>query len=304
MAASLLLSFFYSSAQEIKKDSVQKTQKDTFFLAKKKGWLGKLGRSIVINNPAPADSVSTAKENIAPFMQYAGKPIRKIIITKINYGQSINDTTKSIKNFLTETVQKLHVSTKQNVIYQNLFFKEQTNLNPHLVADNETYLRTIPYLQDAKIMINTTDTDSVDVVILYKDVFPIGGSIVSADSKNIFLSGSDDNVLGFGDRIQARVFTDLNRSPTTGVGVEYVKRNIAGSFIDGTVGYQNIAPTFNNGKRQEKTLYVKLNLPLVHPNRLLTGGFEASTHYNDNLFLMNDSLFKFNYKYSYNYFDG
>ena len=309
ITASLLLSFIYSPAQEVKKDSVQKNSNDSsFFLAKKKGLLGKLGKSLVINVPAPADSVTAARENITSFMQYADKPIRKIYITKINYGQSINDTTKSIKNFLTKTISKLHVPTKQSIIQKNLFFNEKTELNPYLIADNETYLRTIPYLQDARIVVKKSSdinpsNDSVDIIVLYKDVFPIGGSIISADNKNIFLEGNDENFLGYGDRIQTRVFTDINRKPTTGWGAEYVKRNIANSFIDATIGYENLARTFNNGQRQETNSYLRLNLPLVHPNRILTGGIEASTHFTQNNY-MGDTLYNSTYKYRYNYLDG
>lgn len=303
----LLLSFIFISAQENKKDSTQPHQQnDSFFLAKKKGLLGKLGKSLVINASVPADSIIATKENIASFKQYANKPIRKIYFTKIDYGQSIYDTTKSIKNFLTKAANKLHTPTRQAIIEKNLFFNEKTKLNPYLVADNETYLRTIPYLQDARIIVtkplDKTSGDSVDIDILYKDVFPVGGSIVSADNQNIFLEGNDENILGYGDRIQAQVFSDLTRTPTAGWGAEYVKRNIAGSFVDATMGYENLARAFNNGRRQEDNLYLKLDLPLVHPNRFLTGGLEASRHFTRNDY-QSDSLYNSTYKYDYNYLD-
>src|SRR5690606_39828076 len=58
----------------------------------------------------------------------------------------------------------------------NLFIRENTKLNPYKIADNERFLRTIEYIQDARIIvIPIPETDSVDLVVITKDLFSLTG---------------------------------------------------------------------------------------------------------------------------------
>ena len=297
----LLLAVSFANAQVKVNDS------DSFFLAKKKGWLGKLGQSISVNSGGQSDSAAfAAVKNISPYILFKGSIIRKVIINKVSYGQSVNDTSKNSKNFFNELAEKIHVNTSEKTIRNNLFFKAGDSLYPYLMADNERFLRDIPYLQDARIAVrevmNDNPTiDSVDIIIYYKDVFPISGTAI-IDNPNIFLEGIDDNFRGNGDRLSVQTLYDLDRTPKMGFGTEYKKRNIKGSFVDFTLGYQNLYPAFNSGRREENTFYTKLELPLVSQYRLWTGAMEASVHYTQNDYI-NDSLFLSDYNYHYKVFD-
>ncbi|MDE3236788.1 MAG: hypothetical protein KGO81_12595 [Bacteroidota bacterium] len=274
-------------------------QNDTFFLAKKKGWLGKLGKSISVETPLPDDSVPIATKNIDPFIIYAGAVIRSIKIEKVGFGESVNDTTKKNKNFFNDLGESLHKSTKEKFIRQNLFFKAGDTLRAYLLAENDRYLRDQPYLQDARIIVRDSDSadNQVDVIVLFKDVFSISGD-GSASGTSIFAEGQDDNFLGSGQRIKVQQLFDLARRNQYAAGFEYLKRNIQGSFIDLTMGYQGMAPAFNSGRREETTGYISFDLPLVSPYRLWTGSFQASVHYTKNNYI-SDSLYwsDFNYKY-------
>ncbi len=293
----LLISFVH--AQESSNKS------DTFFLAKKKGLLGKLGQSIAIsNNPNADSSLLSIVKNIDPYIIYKGNIIRKIIIRKVNFGQSVNDTAKTFDGFLSRMGDKLHVSPTEKTIRNDLFFKSGDSLLPYLMADNDRFLRTIPYLQDARISIHEvtgddSNIDSVDVIVYYKEVFPISGTATVDNSSSLFLEGTDDNFRGRGDRIDIQTLFDYNRDPKTGFGIEYTRRNIKGSFIDLTAGYQNINPAFNSGRREENTVYTKLTLPLVSPYYFWTGEIQTSLHFTRNDYIV-DSLFlqDFNYRYT------
>ncbi len=285
-----------------------KNNSDTFFLAKKKGWLGKLGQSISVNgNNSDSTSLSVVK-NVHPFLIYKGNIIRKIVVNKVVFGESINDTGNVIQNFFNEVAQKLHVSTKEKIIRNNLFFKSGDSLYPYLMADNERFLRDIPYLQDARITVRKVNkrnaaSDSVDIVVRYKDVFPISGQLLVDNASSFFLEGTDDNFLGEGDRILMQTLYDFKRNPIAGFALEYTKRNIKGSFVDFTAGYQNLYPAFNSGRREENNVYTRLTLPLVSPYRLWVGAFESSLHFTRNDYI-NDSLFRSDFNYRYTTFDG
>ena len=285
----------------------KKDSSDEFFLAKKKGLLGKLGQSVSVSAANHSDSaLLDVVKNIDPYILYKGNIIRKIIIKKVNYGQSVNDTSKSFSGFFTNLGNKLHVSTSEKTIRNNLFFRSGDSLLPYLMADNDRFLRTIPYLQDARIAVHEVmgenlNVDSVDIVVFYKDVFPISGAITTESSSSLYLQGTDDNFRGRGDRIVVQTVFDYTREPKTGFGLEYTKRNIKGSFIDFTAGYQNMNPAFNNGYRQENTLYTNLTLPLVSPYYLWTGQIQTSLHFTRNNYLYDTVAYylsDYNYRYT------
>lgn len=278
---------------------------DTFFLAKKKGLMGEIGKSMSISNSKPVDSLILAVKSINPFLIYKGSIIKKLTVRRIVYGQSVNDTSKIFENSITKFVNKLHVSTTERSIRNNLFFKAGDTLYPILVADNERFLRNLPYLQDARIFAKESDDsdDGVDLIVLYKDVFPIGGSADANNTKNLFLEGYDDNLMGHGERLTIQTLYDLDRNPKMGFGAEFLKRNIKGSFVDFTVGYKNLSSAFNNGYRQENTMYSKIELPLVSPYHLWTGALETSLQSTNNDYV-SDSLYRSDYNYRYDLFDA
>ena len=82
---------------------------------------------------------------------------------------------KGFKNKLTNLANSLHHITKTQVVKNNLFFKKNDALKPYLMADNERFLRQLPYLQDAGFtVVPVPGTDSVDVIVAVKDVFSSG----------------------------------------------------------------------------------------------------------------------------------
>lgn len=275
-----------------------------FFLANKKGLLGKLGKSLSVNNPDPVIPTDGAVKNEAAFNPYRGKIIRNIVIEKLGFNRSVNDTSKVIRNLFNDIGNLLHTSTAKQVILNNLFFSSGDTLYPYLLADNERFLRELTYLQDARITVKeTANIDSVDVIVICKDVFPFGGSMDAGSAKMVSFEVNDDNLFGKGNRLQVRNLYDVNRNPDYGLGFEFLKRNIAGSFINVSVGYRNESPTFNTGQREEKNLYITGELPLVSPYHVWTGAFEIAQHFTENDYL-GDSLYLNMYKYRYRIFDG
>ena len=211
----------------------QNSQKtDTFFLAKKKGLLGRFGKSI---STTPPDEAPVKVVN--PFLKFRGKIIRSIETIRLGFEYDINDTTELKENFGVRVGRRFHKNTTDNVIKNNLFFKEGSRLFPYLLADNERYLRDLSYIKDARILVDFSEgsTDSVDVVVLTKDVFSIGlnFSISSKDKGRIALR--EENLMGSGNQILISGYHENPRSPQNAFGAELLKRNIKGSFLDWTI---------------------------------------------------------------------
>ena len=76
-----------------------------------------------------------------------------------------------------------------------------------------------------------------------------------------------------------------------------------GSFINVDLGYSNIEPAFNSGRKEESAIYVKADLPLVSPYSTWTGGFESSLRFTRNNYI-SDSVYASDFKYTYRLFDS
>ncbi len=287
--------------------SQNKLQEDTiFFLAHKKGLLGKLGRAVSIRGQEDIITENKgAVKNETIFQPYRGKIIRQIRIEKLSFDHSVNDTARSGKRLMNDISDALYTGTTNKTILRNLFFVTGDTLYPYLMADNERFLRELSYLQDAKIVVTDVkdDPDVVDVIIRWKDLFPIGGSAEIGSVTSMNLELNNDNLFGSGDRIQFRGLYDMNRKPGLGSGIEYIKRNVGGSFLNLAFGYQTQAPAFNSGRKEEKALYIRGDLPLVSPYHQWTGGFEIGKHVTSNSYIT-DSLYKDGFKYNYRLLDG
>ena len=268
---------------------------DTFFLAKKKGMLGRFGKSI---STTPPDEAPVKVEN--PFLKYKGKIIRNIETTRLGFDYDMDDTLQLKNNLAVRAGKLLHKNTSGSVIKNNLFFKEGSLLYPYLLADNERYLRELVYIKDARILVDFTEgnKDSVDVVVVTKDVFSIGArlNISSKDKGRIELR--DDNFMGSGSRVLVSGYYENFRSPKTGIGGELIKRNIGGSFIDLVTGYQDYTTAFSSDRNQETIFYTRLEKPLVTPYIPSTGALEWSYQRTRNVY-NSDTVYRDSIKYIY-----
>jgi len=270
------------------------------FLLHRKGLLGKLARGIVAEKTiAPTVPV----RNDLLLRQYKGKIIRNITVKRLDFGIPITDTSNYFKSRLTKWANDFHHKTREEVIRNNLFFKKGDKLLPSLLSDNERHLRDLPYIQDASIRVVRATRDSVDVVILTKDVLSIGGSYRMHSTKRMSLAISEDNLAGLGHKLLFRTLYDNARNPKFGSGIEYRARNIKGSFIDGYGGYLSYNKNFNTGTRNEKTLYAGFVRPLVNPYMKFTYAAEAAWHNTADSYAA-DSLYETDHRYRYYNYDA
>ena len=273
---------------------------DTFFLAKKKGLIGELAKTISTNSndPEPIQKVN-------PFMAYSGKFIRSVRILRLGFERGINDTTKYNNNFGAIVANMLHNKTREKVINNTLFFKAGDLLNPYLLADNERFLRDQPYTQDALFKVEPADGNSeeVDIIVLSKDNFPIGGSFDLINSKKYKVELKNENISGSGSRLLIRTLYDTDRKPKIGYGAEFLNRNIKGSFINWTIGFQTFKNAFNSGRNEEATFYTLFEKPLVTAYIPWVGALELAYSKTSNAYKQ-DSIYLSDFKYSYNKIDG
>ena len=251
---------------------------------------------------AIAAALNTKSES--PFKPYEGKVIRHIFIRGYGFEQTFTDTARRLQYFGTKVLNQLHRKTRDWVIRNNLFIKENTPVNAYKLADNERVIRNLNFIQDARILVTfVPETDSVDLVVVVKDLFTIGGAIGSLGYPPFSFRGnvSEANFLGMGQRIQGGFNLEQNRDPNFGPQLLYSKNNIGGSFVNATASYTKINGDLYPGTPDETAWFVRLDRPLYAPYAHLAGGFTIGHFENFNVYHNVDSVF---YKYKYHTHDG
>ena len=271
------------------------------YLARQKGLLYELAKSLLTDT---TDN-SELRRNDELFQQYEGRIIRRIQVQTLDFGVSITDTTRFLKNKLITISNKIHQQTRNSVIRNHLFFAENQRVSPFRMADNEKHLRDLSFLQDARIHIEPVvgSSDSVDVIILTKDMLSLGGSLNIHSNESAGITVKEDNLFGWGDHLQLQTFYDLNRDQKFGYGFSYIKRNIGGSFINAAMAHMNFDETFTSGEKEERVTYLRLEKPLVNRYMRWKYGLEASVHQTQNMYSA-DTAYRRNFAYKYHILDA
>jgi hypothetical protein len=257
---------------------------------------GKLGKTGAI---APqADSVIWKMRENA-FNVYGGKKIRYIYYNQLKvFGTTIEDTTV-IQSKLIRFANRFHYDTRTWAIRQALFFHEGDTVNAYTLVDNERYLRRLPFIQDARLyVINSYEnSDSVDIVVLTKDLFEYDGSVNGLSNTNVGATIFNTNLLGAAQRVGVGFNWNNQYSPQWRTGVSYTKYNLGGSFADVAVGLTalNDRPTTDTGQ-YEKSTYLTINRPLYSTSAAVTGGLTLSLNQSINIFSYPDTIYR-DYKY-------
>jgi hypothetical protein len=255
------------------------------------------------DSAALATALNTKSES--PFKPYEGKIIRNIYIRGYGFEQTFTDTAKRLQYNGTKILNHLHRKTRDWVIRNNLFIREGTPVNAYKLADNERLIRSLNYIQDARILVTELPDapDSVDLVVVVKDLFSISGAIGSLGLGpfGIRSNVSEANFLGMGQRVQGGVNLEQNRNPNFGPQLLYSLNNIAGSFVNGTASYTTINSDLYNGQPDEKAWFLQLNRPLYAPYAHLAGGLTIGKFEDFKVYKVPDTAF---YKYRYHTEDG
>lgn len=288
------LPFFVYCQDNEKTDSTEKKNSNILRLA-----MNAVTRSP--GDSAKESTVLNAKSELQ-FMPYKGKIIRNIFIETYGFERNFADTTKPINYYGTRLLNSLHRDTREWVVRNNLFIKKQTAIDPYLMADNEKHLRSLDYIQDARILIKRIrgEKDSVDIYVITKDLFSLGGELNDISTSKFKAKIFDANLAGMGQRIELTTLWEKDRRPGFGYQFLYRKNNIANTFINATAVYSKIKPDLTYGMESEDGWLVSLDRPLFSQYSHLAGAITVGHNQSENRYDKPDSL---HYKYQYNLHD-
>jgi hypothetical protein len=236
-----------------------------------------------------------------------GKIIRSINIEQRHFGTDVDKPTFQKNNVFISFANQLHDKTNKSTITKNLFIKTNEPLNPLLVAYNEKWLRDLGFIQDARILAypNKEDTNQVDVFVVTKDIFPIGGYFNLKEANAFEINLNTENVNDLGNAFSISQNYDHERKTKTGWGFDYTTRNIIGSFLDIKTGAKSYTDNYANKMASANKVFISGGKPLLHPLDRWTYGFEIRQEKNRNAYnTWSDSLYKNALQYHLKHFDA
>ncbi len=237
------------------------------------------------------------------FTPYNGKIIRHILINRYGFEKTFTDTAKVINYSGTRLLNKLHKNTREWAIRDALFIKENTQLVAYRLADNERYLRSLDYVQDARILVTPVENtiDSVDIYVVTKDFFSLNGEVNNLSPGKFKGKIGDVNLFGAAQNLQASILIQKDRNPTAGAGLMYTKYNIKNSFIDASAGFTTINGDLRDGTNDEHATYFSLQRNLISQYSHVAGGVTAGFYKSYNSYSRPTDIF---YDYKYTVFDA
>jgi len=212
------------------------------------------------------DNHIDAPSNI-PFVNYKGDVIFSIRIIKADiFGSSVFDTTVKSDLWIDKTLNNIHFKTNERVIRGYLLIKEGDRIDPLKLSDNERLIRQSSLFEDARfILANVAGSDSVDLIVIVKDIFPLGFDAKVINAKKSSVRLFNRNILGFGHQIEQSFQFNSNEKPAFFLSEgAYKARNILRSFTDARVIWQT--------RPDIRQLGLEVTRPFLTPEMHFGGG--------------------------------
>ena len=184
------------------------------------------------------ESKKQQKEDIIP-SDLVGKQIKNIDIRHIQpFGGSVYDTTATSTSWLARLGNKLRFETASGIIYKTITLKEKTRLNRADVYDSERLLRSLSFINDARIVIwpHPTLKDAVNISVYVQDRYPHAISVGLVDHKPS-ISLINKNLLGRGISLTHTLVTPTLNIHDWGFRETLGAENFLGEYINFEIDY-------------------------------------------------------------------
>ncbi|MBU2493046.1 MAG: hypothetical protein KJ571_10520 [Bacteroidetes bacterium] len=215
--------------QEIKDYS----EKDNFF--------SKILKSIIVIDDEQQSGITLPDPDKKIIKKFTGKIIRKINIEILDvFGASVNNPKDTVRSWLQDVGNTLHINTKEWLIKNKLIFFEGQIFIPFYILESERIIRESPYIYDVRIIPKPIENtvDSVDIMVYVQDIWSLNGSAsYSPGNKTGRVSIDDINFLGYGNRFYGGLNFDRKLTQGWDWDGRYTFDNIARTFLSGNIYY-------------------------------------------------------------------
>jgi hypothetical protein len=156
------------TAQNKKSEPVDTFVQDVKAYSEKDGFFSRIVKGILVNEEAQQTAATVAAQDGKLIRKFTGKIIRKINIEVLDvFGASVDDPDDSIRTWVQDRGNSLHMKTKEWLIKNKLIFSEGLLLMPFDILESERIIRQSPYVYDVRIFprMIKNNPDSVDIMV-------------------------------------------------------------------------------------------------------------------------------------------
>lgn len=167
--------------------------------AQRRGLKKELHRLFIRDNAPTVTARRNETRREDDFKPFAGKVIRRISTSRVPMlDGNVNDTSGSALQGWNRWVN-IHPQTPSWVARGKGIIREGELLVPGALADHERLIRELPSIRDARLYVSPVDgSDSVDIVVVTQDVFPIRLNIDYRNPEAMRIRLNDRNITGTG----------------------------------------------------------------------------------------------------------
>jgi len=256
----LVIRGFVSMAQEQfpeKEDSLQNRNENFYERNSSSKWIREL-KNIIIVSPkkeSTADSFNIqSPSNI--YVNLEGRTITQIRVVRLKpFGTSVTDNVTQNVNLLGKAGNAIHVSTSEFIIRNVLLFNEGDKVNSLQLAYSERYLRSLKYINDARVTAFPISDDEVEVVVTVQDILPYSANFGTNFESRANFGLVNHNIIGLGIEMRAGVFMDSQKDHLMGYETTLRLSNIGRTFISLQADYLNRYENQRYGFRLQRDFY-------------------------------------------------
>jgi len=187
---------------------------------------------VIISHEPESTKEITGSSDIS-FIDFKGLKIRNIEIRRLNvFGSNISVPDFNEPNKTEKLLNRTHINTNEIIIRRNLLFHEGDTISPLNLSDNERYLRELPYIDDARIIVVPVSGSEADIIVVTKDIYSLGARASLNGLDKGSLSLFEKNVFGMGHEFGIEIPWDSKFTDSPGFGVKYNINNISRSFAN------------------------------------------------------------------------
>ena len=232
-------------AQEkiVEPKDTSKVVQDIKVYSEEDNFFSKILKSIIVIDDEQQSEIKLPDPDKGIIKKSTGKIIRKINIEILDvFGASVINPKDTVRNWLQDVGNDLHLNTKEWLIKNKLIFFEGQIFIPFYILESERIIRESPYVYDVRIIpqLIKNNADSVDIMIYVQDIWSLNGSAsYSTGNKTGSFSIDDINFLGYGNKLSGGLNFDRKLTQGWDWDASYTFDNIGKTFLSAHIYYES-----------------------------------------------------------------